>query len=91
MKLIDTIKHNWSVLQLRWRAEKPIFWRSARNICIKIGGSAVAVLGAEKMFDLSTYLPNIVFTICGYIIVACAAMGISAQMTVKDGINNINS
>lgn len=52
------------------------------NFAITIGTSAVAVLGADKLFELQSYgVPQLVFTIAGYIIVACAALGLSAKIT----------
>lgn len=49
---------------------------------VTLGTSAVAVIGADKLFDLQSYgVPSIIFTICGYIIVACAATGLSAKIT----------
>jgi hypothetical protein len=68
----------------RWRAESPSFWVKAKNLAIKLGTGAVGVLGADKLFDLQTYgVPQIVFTIAGYVIVACVTLGLSAQITKK--------
>lgn len=54
------------------------------NFCVTLGTSAVAVLGADKIFELQSYgVPIIVFTICGYVIVACAAFGLAAKITKK--------
>lgn len=68
----------------RWKAESPAFWKKAMNFCVTLGTSAVAVLGADKIFELQSYgVPIIVFTICGYVIVACAAFGLAAKITKK--------
>lgn len=68
----------------RWKAESPDFWKKVKNFAIILGTSAVSVIGAEKLFDLQDYgVPQLIFTIAGYIIVACAAMGLSAQITKK--------
>jgi hypothetical protein len=49
-----------------------------------IGSSAVAVLMADKAFNLQEYgVSEIVFKICGYIITFCAAVGLSAKITKK--------
>ena len=49
---------------------------------VTLGTSAVAIIGADKLFDLQSYgVPLMVFTACGYIIVACAAIGLSAKIT----------
>lgn len=56
---------------------------------ITLGTTAVSIIGADKMFDLQYYgIPQIIFTICGYIIVACAAIGISAKITKQNNIEN---
>ena len=52
------------------------------NISLAIGSSAIAVISADKLFDLQNYGINpIIFTIAGYIIVAAAALGLSAKIT----------
>lgn len=49
---------------------------------VTLGTSAVAIIGADKLFDLQAYgVPTVIFTICGYVIVACAAFGLSAKIT----------
>lgn len=69
-------------LKERWAAESPEFWKKILSFAITLGTSAVAVLGADKLFDLQAYgVPQLVFTIAGYIIVACTALGLSAKIT----------
>lgn len=71
-----------SEIRSRWFEKTPIFWKKILRIAIAIGTSAVAVLGADKLFDLQAYgVPLIVFTIAGYIIVACFALGLAAKIT----------
>jgi hypothetical protein len=42
----------------------------------------VAVIGADQLFNLQAYgIPQVIFTIAGYVIVACAAIGLSAKIT----------
>ena len=66
----------------RWKEEIPDFWKKIMKFSVTLGSSAVAIIGADKLFDLQSYgIPTIVFTICGYIIVACAATGLSAKIT----------
>jgi len=50
-----------------------------------VGTSAVAVIGADKMFDLqNTYsVSPALFTVCGYIIVFCFGLGLASKITVK--------
>lgn len=81
LKINDMFKE----LKQRWKAESPTFWKKIRNFAITLGTSAVAVLASDKLFDLQTYgVPQIVFTIAGYIIVVCTTLGLSAQITKKD-------
>lgn len=69
-------------LKNRWKAEIPKFWNKILKIAIAIGTSAVAVIGADQIFSLQAYgIPQIIFTIAGYVIVACAAVGLSAKIT----------
>lgn len=75
-------------LQRRWKSESPLFWKKILKISVTLGTSSIAVIGADKLLDLQTYgVPSIIFTVCGYIIAACAAMGLMAKITTKDGIN----
>ena len=68
----------------RWKSETPDFWKKVIKFSVTLGTSAVAVITAEKMFELQAYgVPTIIFTICGYIIVACAALGLAAKITKK--------
>ncbi len=70
----------------RWRSETPRFWKKIREFAIILGTSAVGVLGADQLFNLQAQygLPQIIFTIAGYVVVFCAALGLSAQITKKD-------
>jgi hypothetical protein len=91
MKSIKTVLKSWkdkvvfikNTLVERWKDESPKFWIDIRNLMIKIGVSATAILGADKLFDLkdSYDVPSIIFTICGYVIIACASVGLTAQIT----------
>ena len=66
----------------RWKSDSPEFWRKVLKYATTLGTSAVAVLGSDKLFDLQSYgVPIGIFTICGYIIVACVAFGLSAKIT----------
>lgn len=76
---------NWiQELKERWKAESPEFWQKVLKLATIIGSSAVAVLMADKAFNLQEYgVSEIVFKICGYIITFCAAIGLSAKITKK--------
>ena len=72
----------WKDISDRWNSESPAFWKKIMKYSVTLGTSAVAVIGADKLFDLQSYgIPSIIFTICSYIIVACAATGLSAKIT----------
>ena len=69
-------------IKTRWKAESPIFWKKILNKSITIGTIAVSIIGVDKLFGLIAYgVPGIIFTVCGYIIVACAALGLAAKIT----------
>lgn len=73
----------------RWKSESPIFWKKVTNISLTLGSSAAAMLGADKLFELQSYgVSPMIFTICGYVITACAAMGLMAKLTKQDNGNN---
>lgn len=66
----------------RWKSESPDFWKGVQKYSIVIGSGAVAIISADKLFG-AYGVPASIFTICGYIIVACAAFGLSAKITTK--------
>ena len=69
-------------IKTRWKTESPIFWKKILNKSITIGTIAVSIIGVDKLFGLIAYgVPGIIFTVCGYIIVACAALGLAAKIT----------
>ncbi len=66
----------------RLKSDTPKFWKQVRSFAVTIGTSAVSIIGADKLFDLQDYgVPQLIFTIAGYVIVACATLGLSAQIT----------
>ena len=82
INMIKEVKEITLEIKDRWNSESPIFWKKIMKYSVTLGTSAVAVIGADKLFDLQSYgVPSIIFTICGYIIVACAASGLSAKIT----------
>ena len=79
-------KHSFfKELGQRFRTPLSKFWKHIRTFAIVLGTSAVSVIGVDKLFDLQdTYnVSPIVFTICGYIIVAAAVLGLTSQITTK--------
>lgn len=84
MMQLTTEKNNfWKEAKERWSKKSPPFFQKIMKFAIELGSAAVAVLGADKLFDLqSTYGVNpLLFTICGYVIVFCAALGLTAKIT----------
>lgn len=76
------MKKEISELKERWKSESPLFWKKIMKISVTLGTSAVSIIGVDKLFDLQSYgIPTLLFTICGYIIVACATLGLAAKIT----------
>jgi len=72
----------WGELKDRWKGESPTFWKKVLGISITVGSSAVAIIAADQLFSLQSYgVSDKIFTIAGYVIVACAALGLSAKIT----------
>lgn len=69
----------------RWKAETPDFFKKVKRLAIAIGVPAFGVWQANSMFSLQ--LDEITLTICKYTIAACAAMGLTAQLTAKNPEN----
>ena len=72
----------------RWKAELNEFWTKVLKLSLKIGGSAFGILAMDfalkTAFNISLQdlgIPTIVFTVCGYILTACGAMGLAAKLT----------
>jgi hypothetical protein len=88
---LTTEKNNfWKEAKERWSKKSPPFFQKILKFAIELGTAAVAVLGADKLFDLqATYgVSPLLFTACGYIIVFCAALGLTAKITKQpDGDN----
>lgn len=82
MKILRGVQNTIREIQDRWGEETNEFWKKILKFAISLGSGAVAVLGADKLFELQAYgVPQIIFTIAGYVIVACAALGLSAKIT----------
>ena len=79
LKMLNQLAN--SKLIKRWQSESPDFWKGVQKYSIVIGSGAVAIISADKLFGLIAM--EGIFTVCGYIIVACAAFGLSAKITTK--------
>ena len=79
LKMLNQLAN--SKLIKRWQSESRDFWKGVQKYSIVIGSGAVAIISADKLFGLIAM--EGIFTVCGYIIVACAAFGLSAKITTK--------
>ena len=75
----------------RWKSESPEFWRRILSVSLKIGGSALGIISVDAAIKLvagygleELGIPHILFTVCGYVLTWCGAMGLTAKLTVKD-------
>ena len=69
-------------LKGRWSAKLNAFWQRVLTFAITIGGAAGGVLTIDGIWGLQQYgVPAIIFTICGYILTACGALGLAAKLT----------
>ena len=73
-------------LKYRFFAKSPRFWKNVRKIAVSIGSAALAIILAERQWMLGID-PQII-SICGYIVAACAGMGLSAQLTTTNTPTN---
>lgn len=76
------MKELFKELKDRWTAESPLFWQHVLHASITLGTSAIAVLAAQSSFNLMEYgVPKIIFTIAGYVITFCSALGLASKIT----------
>ena len=69
-------------LKERWTAESPVLFKKITKTSITIGSTAIGILGMNGVVGLTQYgVSPIVFTICGYVLVACGAMGLTSKIT----------
>jgi len=69
-----------TVLQ-RWQSETPVFFKKVKKFAIILGTLATALIAANEPSGLG--LPEVVLSLCKYVLTACAAMGVTAQLTQK--------
>lgn len=69
-------------LKTRWKSETPDFFKKLRTAAIKLGGSAGAILVAASIPNI--IVPQIIIKTASYILIACATLGITAQMAKND-------
>ena len=67
--------------KIRWKSELNKFWKKVLKYSLIIGSSAAGILLMNSTFGLTEFVHPIVFTISGYILTACGAMGLAAKLT----------
>lgn len=73
------MKKLWSELKTRWKSEMPKFWKKVRAFALWIGSSSLSVIIANRSLELE--IDETIISICSYIVAACAAFGLSSQLT----------
>lgn len=68
-------------IKIRWKSELNKFWKKVLKYSLIIGSSAAGILLMNSTFGLTEFVHPIVFTISGYILTACGAMGLAAKLT----------
>ena len=68
-------------IKSRWNAEMNEFWKNMLTGATIIGSAAAGILLANTTFGLEQYVAPIIFTISGYVLTACGAMGLAAKLT----------
>ncbi len=66
----------------RWKAELNVFWAGVLKFSLTLGGAALGIVTANQIWNLQALgVAPIVFTVCGYILTACGALGLAAKLT----------
>ena len=70
-------------VKIRWKSQMNKFWKKILKYSLIIGSSAAGILLMNSTFGLTEFVHPIVFTISGYVLTACGAMGLSAKLTTE--------
>ena len=74
----ETIKE----ISSRWNAKLNKFWKKVLKFSFILGGSAGGMLTIDGIWNVQSFgVPAIIFTVCGYVLTACGAMGLAAKLT----------
>ena len=74
----ETIKE----ISSRWNAKLNKFWKKVLKFSLILGGSAGGMLTIDGIWNVQSFgVPAIIFTVCGYTLTACGAMGLAAKLT----------
>ena len=68
--------------KIRWKSELNKFWKQVLKFSLILGGSAGGMLTIDGIWNVQSFgVPTIIFTICGYVLTACGALGLAAKLT----------
>ena len=69
-------------IKIRWKSELNKFWKQVLKFSLILGGSAGGILTIDGIWNVQSFgVPAIIFTVCGYVLTACGAMGLAAKLT----------
>ena len=69
-------------VKIRWGSELNKFWKKVLKFSLIMGGSAGGMLTIDGIWNVQSFgVPAIIFTVCGYILTACGALGLAAKLT----------
>lgn len=72
----------YNELKLRWSSDINKFWTKILHTVVTLGIASGGIITVNGMFDLTNIgVSPIIFTVCGYILTACGAMGLAAKLT----------
>ena len=72
----------FSEIKERWNAQTPTFFTKLKKLATTLGTSALAVLGASSIPNI--VIPVIIIKIASHILIACAVLGVTSQLTKTD-------
>ena len=68
--------------KIRWKSELNKFWKKILKFSLILGGSAGGMLTIDGIWNVQILgVPAIIFTVCGYVLTACGALGLAAKLT----------
>lgn len=75
------MKKLWKEIRQRLGDDTPRFWQKVRRFAVAVGSAALGVWSVNETMALD--LPAWLLDICRYTLTACAALGLSAQLTTN--------
>ena len=69
-------------VRIRWKSQMNKFWKQVLKFSLILGGSAGGMLTIDGIWNVQSFgVPSIIFTVCGYVLTACGALGLAAKLT----------